>query len=50
MWCFTTHTQDQISGLLNFTKEEAVTEVFVPTKLIAVWSHTTSGSCGPNKQ
>jgi hypothetical protein len=37
MWCITTHTQDQISGLCNFIKEEAVTEIFVPTKLTAAW-------------
>lgn len=27
MWPFTVHAQDQISGLYNFTREDAVTEI-----------------------
>lgn len=30
MWCFTTHTQDQISGLGYFTAEQAVAEPLFP--------------------
>lgn len=37
MWRFTPHTQDHISGLGNFTKEDVVTKIFVPARLTVVW-------------
>lgn len=37
MWRCTTCTQDHISGQCNFTIEETVTEIFVPTKFTAAW-------------
>lgn len=32
MALYYTYTQDQISGLCNFTNEDTITEIFVPTK------------------
>ena len=37
MWHFTAHTQGHISGLCNFTKENAVMEILVPAQLTAGW-------------